>query len=168
MGPAGIVLIALAIAIGLIGVVVPLVPGTLLVFAAIAVWAAVEHTVVSWVTLGIVTAVLGGTLLVKYLWPMRRMRSADVGTWSLLAGGALGIVGFFVVPVVGLATAALALREPLTVPVAAASIVVLAGLALVTHAPRRAPDHGCPPRSARGTGTAVSDAAATAHRLADR
>lgn len=98
----GIVLVALAIAIGLIGVVVPLVPGTLLVLAAIAVWAAVEHTVVSWVTLGIVTAVLGGTLLVKYLWPMRRMRSADVGALSLFAGAVLGVVGFFVVPVLGL------------------------------------------------------------------
>jgi uncharacterized protein len=98
----GIVLVALAIAIGLIGVVVPLVPGTLLVLAAIAVWAAVEHTVVSWVTLGIGTVVLGGTLLVKYLWPMRRMRSADVGALSLFAGAVLGVIGFFVVPVLGL------------------------------------------------------------------
>jgi uncharacterized protein YqgC (DUF456 family) len=102
MSTVGIVLVALAIAVGLIGVVLPLVPGTLLVFAAIAVWAVVEHTVISWVTLGIVTAVLGGTLLVKYLWPMRRMRSADVRTLSLFAGAVLGIIGFFVVPVLGL------------------------------------------------------------------
>jgi uncharacterized protein YqgC (DUF456 family) len=102
IGTAGIVLVALAIAIGLIGVVVPLVPGTLLVFAAIAVWAAVEQTVASWVTLGIVTVLLGGTLLVKYLWPMRRMRSADVGTLSLFVGAVLGVIGFFVVPVLGL------------------------------------------------------------------
>ena len=53
-------------------------------------------------TLGVVAVVLGAALLIKYLWPMKRMRSADVGTWSLLAGGVLGIVGFFVVPVVGL------------------------------------------------------------------
>jgi uncharacterized protein YqgC (DUF456 family) len=46
--------------------------------------------------------VLAVALLIKYLWPMKRMRSADVGTWSLLAGGVLGIIGFFVVPVVGL------------------------------------------------------------------
>ena len=30
------------------------------------------------------------------------MRSADVGTLSLFAGAALGIIGFFVVPVLGL------------------------------------------------------------------
>jgi uncharacterized protein YqgC (DUF456 family) len=98
----GIVLVALAIAVGLIGILVPLLPGTVLVFGAILVWALVERTTVAWVTLGIVAALLAATLLVKYLWPMRRMKSADVGTLSLLAGAVLGIIGFFVVPVLGL------------------------------------------------------------------
>jgi uncharacterized protein YqgC (DUF456 family) len=98
----GIVLVGLAIAIGLVGVIVPLLPGTLLVYAAIAVWAAVEHTVVSWVVLGVVTVVLGASLLIKYLWPARRMRAAEVGRWTLTAGAVLGVIGFFVVPVVGL------------------------------------------------------------------
>jgi uncharacterized protein YqgC (DUF456 family) len=98
----GIVLVGLAIAIGLVGVIVPLLPGTLLVYAAIAVWAAVEHTVVSWVVVGVVSAVLGASLLIKYLWPARRMRAAEVGRWTLAAGAGLGIVGFFVVPVIGL------------------------------------------------------------------
>jgi uncharacterized protein YqgC (DUF456 family) len=95
-------LVAVVIAIGLVGILVPLVPGSILVFGAIAVWAFVEATTVAWVTLGVATAILAAALLVKYLWPMRRMRSADVGTLSLLAGAALGIVGFFVVPVLGL------------------------------------------------------------------
>jgi uncharacterized protein YqgC (DUF456 family) len=98
----GIVLVALAIAVGLIGILVPLLPGTVLVFGAILVWALVERTTVAWVTLGVVAVLLAATLLVKYLWPMRRMKSADVGTLSLVAGGVLGIIGFFVVPVLGL------------------------------------------------------------------
>jgi uncharacterized protein len=98
----GIVLVALAIAVGLIGIVVPLLPGTLLVFAAIAVWAVVENNVTGWVTLGVVTVFLAAATLVKYLWPMRRMRAADVRTLSLVAGAALGIIGFFVIPVLGL------------------------------------------------------------------
>jgi uncharacterized protein len=102
MSTVGIILVALAIAIGLVGVVVPLLPGTLLVFGAIAVWALFERTTTAWVTLGIVAAVLAVTLLIKYLWPMRRMRSADVSTLSLVAGGVLGIIGFFVIPVLGL------------------------------------------------------------------
>jgi uncharacterized protein len=102
MSTGGIVLVALTIAVGLIGIVVPLLPGAILVFAAIAVWAVVEHTVVSWVTLAIVTVLIGGSTVVKYLWPARRMRAADVGRWSLGAGAVLGVIGFFVIPVLGL------------------------------------------------------------------
>ena len=102
MGAGGIVLVALAIAVGLVGIIVPLLPGALLVLAAIAVWAVLEHTVVSWVTLGIVTVLIGGATVIKYLWPARRMRQADVGRWSLVAGAVLGIIGFFVIPVLGL------------------------------------------------------------------
>jgi uncharacterized protein YqgC (DUF456 family) len=99
---AGIVLVALGIAVGLVGILVPLLPGTVLVFSAILVWALFERTTVAWVTLGVVAALLAASLLVKYLWPMRRMKSADVGTLSLVAGAVLGIIGFFVVPVLGL------------------------------------------------------------------
>lgn len=102
MSTGGIVLVALGIAVGLIGIVVPLLPGTLLVLGAIAVWAFVEHSVTAWVTLGVVVALLAVSTLIKYLWPMRRMRAADVSTWSLAAGAVLGIIGFFVIPVVGL------------------------------------------------------------------
>lgn len=102
MDALGLTLVAVAIAIGIVGVVIPLLPGTLLVFAAIAVWAYVEQTTAAWVTLAVVTVILGATLLAKYLWPARRMRNADVSTWSLVAGGVLGIIGFFVVPVLGL------------------------------------------------------------------
>ncbi|MGH3678654.1 MAG: DUF456 domain-containing protein [Mycobacterium sp.] len=102
MTTAGIVLVALAIAVGLIGIVVPVLPGILLVYAAVVVWAVVEHNAVSWVTLGIVTALLAATTLIKYMWPVQRMRRADVRTKTLLAGAVLGIVGFFIIPVLGL------------------------------------------------------------------
>jgi uncharacterized protein YqgC (DUF456 family) len=102
MSTGGILLVALVIFVGLVGIVVPLLPGTLLVFAAIAVWAVAEHNVTSWATLGVVTALLAVSTLIKYLWPARRMRAADVSTWSLVAGAVLGIVGFFVIPVLGL------------------------------------------------------------------
>ena len=102
MSTTGIALVALVIAVGLVGVAVPLLPGTLLVFAAIAVWAVAEHTPLAWVTLAVVAAVMAATLVVKYLWPVRRMRRAEVGAASLLAGAVLGVIGFFVVPVLGL------------------------------------------------------------------
>ena len=95
-------LVAVVIAVGLVGILVPLIPGSILIFAAIAVWAYVEGTTVAWVTLGVATVVLAAALLVKYLWPMKRMRRAYVRTFSLFAGAVFGVVGFFVIPVVGL------------------------------------------------------------------
>jgi uncharacterized protein len=102
LSTAGIVLVALAIAVGLVGIVMPLLPGVVLVWAAIAVWAVVEHTMTAWVTLAVVTVVLAITTAVKYLWPVRRMRRAAVAPSVLIAGGVLGIVGFFLIPVLGL------------------------------------------------------------------
>jgi uncharacterized protein len=91
-----------AIAVGLVGIVLPVLPGIVLVWGAIAVWAFVEHNAVAWFTLAAVTVLLAVTTAIKYMWPMRRMRRADVATSSLFVGGVLGIVGFFVIPVLGL------------------------------------------------------------------
>ena len=102
MSTGGLILVAAAIAIGLVGILVPFLPGTLLVWAAIAVWAFLEQTTAAWVVLGVATAVIGVSLLVKYLWPVKRMRAADVSGWILAAGAVAGVIGFFVIPIVGL------------------------------------------------------------------
>lgn len=102
MSTVGIVLVALAIAVGLVGIVVPVLPGGLLVIAAIGVWAYVESTVASWVTFGIAAAMFGAAEIIKYTWPVKRMRQAQVRTSVLVIGALAGIVGFFVVPVIGL------------------------------------------------------------------
>lgn len=53
--------------------------------------------------LGVAAALFLAGEVIKYLWPMRRMRRSDVATRSLIIGGILGVIGFFVVPVLGLA-----------------------------------------------------------------
>ena len=102
MSNGGLVVTALVIAVGLVGILVPLLPGTLLVWAAIAVWAFVVADTTGWIVLGVVTAILGAAIVVKYLWPVKRMRAADVGGVTLAAGGLAGLIGFFVIPVAGL------------------------------------------------------------------
>jgi uncharacterized protein len=96
------VLVALAIAVGLVGILVPMLPGSLLVAAAIMVWAIDVASVTAWVVAAAGVALLAAGTVVKYLVPGRRLQRAGVPTSTLLAGGALGVVGFFVVPVVGL------------------------------------------------------------------
>jgi uncharacterized protein YqgC (DUF456 family) len=100
--PLGLVLVGVAILIGLVGIVVIVLPGLLLVWAAVAVWALVERTGVAWGVLGFATVLVAIGTVAKYVLPGRRMRDAGVPGRSILAGVALGIVGFFVIPVVGL------------------------------------------------------------------
>ena len=95
-------LVGVAIAVGLVGVLVPVLPGSLLVLAAVAVWAVDERTTQAWVVLGVAVIAIGLSQVVKYVLPTRRLREAGIPHRSLVVGGLLGIVGFFVVPVVGL------------------------------------------------------------------
>jgi uncharacterized protein YqgC (DUF456 family) len=97
----GLVLVGLAIATGIVGVIVPILPGALLVCAAIAVWAVAVGSTTAWTVLAGATLLIGGAQVVKVLVPGRRLRDAGVHRHSILAGLALGAVGFFVIPVVG-------------------------------------------------------------------
>jgi uncharacterized protein YqgC (DUF456 family) len=98
----GLVLVGLAIATGVVGVVVPVLPGALLAWAAIAVWAFAVGSARAWVVLGVATAAIGLAQVVKILVPGRRLRDAGVPRRSIVAGLALGVVGFFLIPFVGL------------------------------------------------------------------
>jgi uncharacterized protein len=96
------VIVGLVVVVGLVGIVVPVLPGLLLVWAGVAIWCTERQDATGWIVLAVVTALaLAGTAL-KYLLPGRRMRTEGVPTLTMVAGGALGLVGFFVVPVVGL------------------------------------------------------------------
>ncbi|MGW1057684.1 DUF456 domain-containing protein [Micromonospora sp. NBC_01412] len=97
------VVAALAIVAGLAGVVVPGLPALPLCWGGVLVWALFGDAGAGrWLVLAAATVVAVGGAVVKYLWPGRNLKSAGVPTSSLLAGGVLGLVGFFVIPVVGL------------------------------------------------------------------
>ena len=97
----GVLLVALACAVGIAGTIVPVLPGTVVVGVAIVVWAVVEGGA-AWVVAALAVAVLAGGAALKYLVPGCRLSAAGVPGRTLLAGGLVGVVGFFVVPVVGL------------------------------------------------------------------
>lgn len=93
-----------AILVGVLGVLIPVLPGLLLCWLGVLLWAALGDgpAGVRWLVLGLATVVAVAGTVVKYLWPGKRLKSTGVPTTSLAAAGALGLVGFFVVPVVGL------------------------------------------------------------------
>lgn len=96
------VVVGLVIAVGLIGIVLPVLPGTLLVAAAVLAWAGEVGSPTGWTVFAIVAVLLITGTVVKYLVPGRRLRRDAIPTSTLVVGGMLGVVAFFVVPVVGL------------------------------------------------------------------
>jgi uncharacterized protein YqgC (DUF456 family) len=96
------VLVAVAVAVGLAGVVVPFLPGSALVGAAILAWAVSTGGGTAWLVLAVALALLVAGTAVKYLVPGRRLGAAGVPSRSIVAGGILAVAGFFLLPVVGL------------------------------------------------------------------
>lgn len=96
------VLCALAILIGLLGIVVPILPGVVLIAGALLVWAYDTNTGLAWGIAGSALVILAIGFVIKYAIPHRRLKNAGVPRRTLVTGAALGIVGFFVIPVIGL------------------------------------------------------------------
>ena len=93
---------AVLIAVGLVGIVIPVLPGLVLVLAGVAVWAVPRGDVVGWTVLGVAVFIFVLGTIAKYLLPGRRLKDAGVPGWTIALGVVLGLIGFFVVPIVGL------------------------------------------------------------------
>lgn len=96
------ILVAVLIAVGVAGIIIPVLPGTVLVLGAILVWALEIGTSVAWLVFAFATTFLVLGTIVKYLVPGRQLKASGVPTRTLVVGGVLAFVGFFVVPVVGM------------------------------------------------------------------
>lgn len=96
------VVVAVLIAVGIAGIVVPVLPGSILVLGAILVWATEVGTGTAWTVFAVAATFLVLGAVVKYALPGRRLDAAGVPRSTLLFGALVGFVGFFVIPVVGL------------------------------------------------------------------
>jgi len=93
--------VGLAIVVGLVGIVLPVLPGTIVILVAVVVWASETGGTTAWVVAAVATVLLATGAVVKFLVPGRQLKAA-VPTSTLLAGAAAAVVGFVVIPVVGL------------------------------------------------------------------
>jgi uncharacterized protein YqgC (DUF456 family) len=97
-----LVIIGLLMAVGLVGIIVPALPGLVLIWVGVLIWAVVERGTLAWTVFALATVILGVTQIVKYLLPGRRLQAAGVPVRSIIVGGVLAVIGFFVIPVIGL------------------------------------------------------------------
>jgi hypothetical protein len=95
-------LVGLVILVGLVGIVVPVLPGSILILGAVLVWTVSDGSGTAWTVFAVATTLLVLGAIVKYVIPGRGLRSSGVPNRTIMFGGLLGLVGFFVVPVIGL------------------------------------------------------------------
>ncbi len=96
------VLVAIAILVGLVGILVPILPGSVLILGAVLVWALELQESAGWVVFSIAAVLLVGGAVVKYAVPGKHLKQAGIPARTQWIGAGCAVVGFFVVPVVGI------------------------------------------------------------------
>ncbi|WP_406006068.1 DUF456 domain-containing protein [Streptomyces sp. NBC_00637] len=101
MGVAQLLLVGLVILLGLCGVLVPGVPGSWLVWAAVSWWALEDPQPVAWFVLVAATVTLFLSQVVRWTLPPRRLRESGATPRMAVYAGLGAFLGFFLLPVIG-------------------------------------------------------------------
>jgi uncharacterized protein YqgC (DUF456 family) len=101
--------VALVMAIGLMGTLLPLLPGLPLVWLGAFAYGLVDgfHSR-GWIAMTVITVLLVAGIGASFVLPRRRASEAGAPRSSQLVGAVAGVIGFFVIPVVGLPLGAVA------------------------------------------------------------
>ena len=99
---AATILIGIVIAIGIAGVILPILPGLWLIWVAALVYGLlVGFSVWGWLAMALLTLLAAvGTGIVYYL-PARKTGEVGLPRWGQLVIAGFAVVGFFVIPIVG-------------------------------------------------------------------
>lgn len=92
---------AVLILIGMVGIVIPVIPGLFLCLAAVFVWAFDTRSTLGWSVFAVCAVLYLAGVALQYAVPGRRLREAGVRRSTLVIAVVVAIVGFFVIPVVG-------------------------------------------------------------------
>ncbi|ELS57606.1 DUF456 domain-containing protein [Streptomyces viridochromogenes] len=101
MGVWDLVLVGLVLLLGLCGVLLPGVPGSWLVWAAVMWWALQDPQPVAWWVLVGTTVALFLSQVVRWALPPRRLRPSWAGRRMAMYAGAGSFLGFLLLPVLG-------------------------------------------------------------------
>ncbi|MCZ3388803.1 MAG: DUF456 domain-containing protein [Actinomycetia bacterium] len=101
--------VAIALGLGLVGLVVPVLPGLALMWGAVGVWALLDGGGAwRWVTFGVVTVLaVVGTVAALTL-SGRKATGAGAPWWALMMAGVGAGAGFFVIPLLGIVVGGIA------------------------------------------------------------
>ncbi|WP_453985542.1 DUF456 domain-containing protein [Brevibacterium casei] len=95
-------LVGIAVLVGCLGIIVPVLPGSILIAVAVLIWAIVIGTPAAWIVFAIVAVLVAGGMSASFVLTGRKLKEMEVPNGSVAVAGVLAIVGFFVIPVLGL------------------------------------------------------------------
>ncbi|MEU9387396.1 DUF456 domain-containing protein [Streptomyces sp. NPDC048279] len=101
MGAGELLLVGLVLVLGLCGVLVPGVPGSWLVWAAMLWWALYDPRPVAWAVLVGASVVLLLAQVVRWTLPPRRLRAGGATAGMGVYAGTGAVLGFVLLPVIG-------------------------------------------------------------------
>ncbi|PZU50852.1 MAG: DUF456 domain-containing protein [Arsenicicoccus sp.] len=101
MSPVEILILVLML-IGVVGIVIPVLPGLVIVLAGSLAWALKEQTTLAWVVFGLSALVYLLGVALQWAIPGQRMKRAGVRTSTLVIGVLCALVLGVLIPVVGL------------------------------------------------------------------
>ncbi|WP_026818623.1 DUF456 domain-containing protein [Arthrobacter castelli] len=93
---------AALILVGIIGVIVPVLPGSVLVGVSLLIWAITVQSATGWVIFATGAVLVTAGMTSSAVLTGRRMKRRQVPNRSLLVGAGFAVVGLFMIPVVGL------------------------------------------------------------------
>lgn len=95
------VVVGLAYIVGLTGIVLPIIPGSITILIGSLVWAIVLGGW-TWLAFAIIAIFCVAGMTCSYVMTGKRLKDNDVPMWPILVGIAAGIIGIFVIPYAGL------------------------------------------------------------------
>jgi uncharacterized protein len=97
------VLVGLLMVAGIVGVLLPVIPGLPVIWAAGLWWTVADGGgPVRWTVLSVMTVLLAVGATAKYVLPARRTAARGAPFATLVVGAIGAVIGFFVIPIVGL------------------------------------------------------------------
>ena len=99
----------MVMAVGLVGVLVPVLPGLMLIWSVALIYGLiVGFGLAGLSTMVVLSLIVVGSVIKSVILPRRASAGAGASGWSQFGAVAGGVVGFFLVPVIGLVLGALA------------------------------------------------------------
>lgn len=96
------IVVAVLVLVGLFGIVVPVLPGSITIGVAALVWAIWGSSTWGWWAFGIVAVLVAVGMTASLVLTKRNLDRRAIPTWPVTIGLVGGVIGFFVIPALGL------------------------------------------------------------------